>query len=122
GDLAAPAWQDRFWSFCQGCGNRTGTLGDTGATAEPVGKWRLGGPGTRPDLLLLVSADTPDLAASGVSAVRAALKGAATEIDAAHTEGARLYDEGKRSVEHFGFADGLSQPWLIGWLTRSNRP
>ncbi|MEV6302532.1 hypothetical protein AB0M02_24170 [Actinoplanes sp. NPDC051861] len=86
-------------------------LGDVGA-GDPE-HWVVGGLGVPVDALLT-------LAAGGQDALRAAVdreKRAAEQSGLAVTSvqwGEALY-EGKQRIEHFGFADGISQPGIRGF-------
>ena len=86
-----------------GMASRRQSLGDT----DPAG-WQLGGGHGRLDVLVMVYACDPESRASRLAEQRAALVAAGATV---------LPDElgwplGAR--EHFGFADGLSQPFLPG--------
>jgi Dyp-type peroxidase family len=103
--------------------HRSRILGDHGAS-DP-GQWRFGGPssngdGAGVDVLLMVYARTEDGLDEECATRRAAYgpTGALQEITEP-IEG-RLAD----GHEHFGFADGLSQPIITGWPSRrgSQRP
>lgn len=97
--------------------HRSRILGDTGPS-DPSG-WRWGGP-ANPAIHLLVVIYAPDEAelARELAARREAYAAALTEV-AAPIDGLL-----KGGSEHFGFADGLSQPVIKGWprRTRSVRP
>lgn len=101
--------------------HRSRILGDTGASAPE--NWRWGGP-QRPDVHVLLM-----LFAKGVEELEAAHQerrsrftagGALAEVGDP-IEG-RLRDDA--GTEHFGFADGISQPVIKGWprATRSVHP
>jgi Dyp-type peroxidase family len=86
-----------------GMASRRRTLGDT----DPA-TWQLGGAGQRLDVLVMVYARDPETRVTQLAARRHALLAAGATV---------FPDElgwpmGPR--EHFGFADGLSQPYLAG--------
>jgi Dyp-type peroxidase family len=70
--------------------------------------WQLGGPGDRLDVLVMVYACEPDSRAARLAEQRAALVAAGATV---HPDELG-WPLGPR--EHFGFADGLSQPYLPG--------
>ena len=101
--------------------HRSRVLGDTGASA-PSG-WRWGGP-ANPEihvLLMLFAADEDELGGEHQSR-RAVFTASGALVDAGDPIQGRVLDD--RGSEHFGFADGLSQPVLRGWprTTRSLHP
>jgi len=95
--------------------HRTRILGDTGGN-HPRG-WAWGGPGGKPVHVLLLVFARDDATFASVEAEERAL------LDAAGLEVVRqltperlpgLENVGKFGVEHFGFADGMSQPVVRG--------
>lgn len=91
--------------------HRSRILGDSG-TSEPT-TWRWGGPNTPETHVLLMVFATSDTQLNLACTVqRSAFEagGALSEVGPP-VEG-RLIDEGR---EHFGFADGVSQPTLKDW-------
>lgn len=90
-----------------GMASRKRILGDVGSSAPST--WSLGGDGDRrPDVLVLLYAADPDTMASLLAEHRE--RWASAGIDELACE---VSDElGRR--EHFGFADGLSQPFVAG--------
>ena len=86
-----------------GMAARRQTLGDADAAG-----WQLGGPGERLDVLVMVYACDPSSRASRLAEQRAALVAAGATVHADELG----WPMGPR--EHFGFADGLSQPYLPG--------
>ncbi|MDQ6798944.1 MAG: Dyp-type peroxidase [Actinomycetota bacterium] len=101
--------------------HRSRILGDDGAS-EPT-LWRWGGP-ANPEIHLVVMLFAADTAALDVEHARRraafTTDGALSEV-AEPIDGVVLNDGG---TEHFGFADGLSQPIMKGWprTTRSVHP
>lgn len=91
---------------------RSRILGDTGPS-DPD-SWRWGGPST-PVIHVLVAIFAPDEAEleRELAERRAAFEGALGEV-AQPIEGTL-----QNGTEHFGFADGLSQPVLRGWPRRT---
>ncbi|MDQ6837444.1 MAG: Dyp-type peroxidase [Actinomycetota bacterium] len=101
--------------------HRSRILGDDGVN-EP-GSWRWGGP-TKPEIHLVVmlyAADGPALDEEHARRRAAFEADHALEEVSAAIDGAVLDNRG---TEHFGFADGLSQPAMKGWprKTRSVQP
>lgn len=91
--------------------HRSRILGDEGAN-DPA-SWRWGGPGTAEiHLLVAIYAPSADELDREHAARREQWDGALTELT---TLDGRLF--GGR--EHFGFADGLSQPVMKGWPRRT---
>ncbi len=92
--------------------HRSRILGDDGPSDPAL--WRWGGPGT-PVIHVLLVIYAPDEAEveRELGDRRAAFAGALAEI-APPIEGIL-----QGGVEHFGFADGLSQPVLKGWPRRT---
>jgi Dyp-type peroxidase family len=87
----------------QGMHARARILGD-----DPANTWQLGAPGDRLDVLVMIYARTAETRAEMLAKQRAALTAAGATLrpdEVAFPLGAR---------EHFGFADGLSQPFLPG--------
>jgi Dyp-type peroxidase family len=100
--------------------HRSRVLGDSGPS-DPKG-WRWGGP-ENPDVhvLVVIYAETEEGLEAECQARTAGFGGALTEV----TEPiVGLLTPGFEGKEHFGFADGLSQPVLKGWprRTRSIQP
>lgn len=95
---------------------RSRTLGDEGDNAPT--NWTLLRPtsGVRPDALLMLFART--------AAERAALVGAQRSLLARHGHTEIGHEESWewRPAEPFGFADGLSQPWVKGAPPREQQP
>lgn len=96
-------------------------LGDVGAS-DPR-HWTIGGPGTPVDALLTIAAPDPQARAAAVrrereEAERLGLSVLSVQLgDALH-----LDDNPKQRAEHFGFADGLSQPGIRGYWSRPGQP
>lgn len=70
--------------------------------------WQLGGPGDRLDALVMIYARDPEARASELARHRAALVAAGASV------GADELGWPLDQREHFGFADGLSQPFVPG--------
>ncbi len=87
----------------QGMHERARILGD-----DPQDQWQLGAAGDRIDVLVMIYARSEHARAEMVAAQRAALVAAGAVL----RDDEIGYPLGLR--EHFGFADGLSQPFLPG--------
>ncbi|MGH9281413.1 MAG: Dyp-type peroxidase [Acidimicrobiales bacterium] len=100
--------------------HRSRVLGDSGPS-DPRG-WRWGGP-ENPEvhLLVVIYAETTEELGTEHEARRAQHAGALSDV-ADPIDG--LLEPDRKGKEHFGFADGLSQPVLKGWprRTRSINP
>ncbi|MFD8986052.1 hypothetical protein ACFV0Q_40080, partial [Streptomyces sp. NPDC059564] len=100
-------------AFAQGAARRAEALGDTGSS-DP-GSWLFGAeePGRAVHAVLSLSADDPARLASAVTRHREGLDSEGGEVvfrqDAGTLPGAL------RGHEHFGFADGISQPGVRGF-------
>src|SRR5262249_17319017 len=94
--------------------HRARMLGDLGENAPE--RWRWGGPSTTSvdALLMLFAADR-----AGLAALYAELTG--RFLGAGVREILRLETSDLDEVEHFGFRDGVSQPFIEG-LSRTGRP
>lgn len=95
--------------------HRTFILGDTGASA-PQG-WRWGGPATAPVhvLLMVFAKDAATLIRHGTDECRRLEAGGLEVVDELTPEPLPgRVRVGKFGVEHFGFADGMSQPVIRG--------
>ncbi|TMQ17589.1 MAG: hypothetical protein E6J91_09885 [Deltaproteobacteria bacterium] len=86
-----------------GMAARRRVLADT-----PADAWELGGPGDRLDALVMVYTRDAETLAGELAAQRHALVAAGAQVHADEL-GSPI---GQR--EHFGFADGLSQPFIAG--------
>jgi Dyp-type peroxidase family len=89
---------------------RSRILGDTGTSAPLGWKWGARSPGgpTRVHVILMLYAQDEQALGTLISAQRAAFEGGLDEVFARDTR--TLPDQ----KEHFGFADGISQPRLEG--------
>ncbi|HET7504106.1 MAG TPA: Dyp-type peroxidase [Kofleriaceae bacterium] len=96
--------------LCAGMASRRRALADS----DPA-TWRLGGPGDRLDVLIMVYARDPAARAAQLDRQRAALLEAGAQVRPDELSWP-LPDR-----EHFGFADGLSQPFLPGLNTAPRR-
>jgi Dyp-type peroxidase family len=85
-----------------GMAARSRVLGDAPST------WTLGGPGERLDVLVMVFAHDEDSRRTMLDAQRAALEAAGARVRPDEL----TWRGGDR--EHFGFADGMSQPFVPG--------
>ena len=95
--------------------HRSRILGDAGASDPST--WRWGGPGSDGmHILLMLFAATEAALDEAHAARRADYSGALEEVGEP-IEG-RLLE--KAGHEHFGFADGLSQPMVKGWPRRDS--
>lgn len=92
--------------------HRSRILGDSGPNDPSTWYWG-GDPSSYIDLLLMVFAPTADALAADLAARREAFAGALTEATTP------IESKLMNGHEHFGFADGLSQPFLIGWPRRT---
>ncbi|MFN2607673.1 MAG: Dyp-type peroxidase [Acidimicrobiales bacterium] len=93
-------------------GHRSRILGDVGPNA-PSG-WRWGGPATPAvHVLVLLYAATREALDAATDGRRAAWTAGGALSEAAPPIDGRILDP--PGVEHFGFADGLSQPVVKGW-------
>ena len=90
-----------------GMASRGRVLGDS----DPA-TWQLGGPDDRLDALVMVYARDADTLAAELAQHRAALVAAGARVRADEL----AWPMGER--EHFGFADGLSQPFVPGFHDR----
>ena len=99
--------------------HRSRVLGDSGPS-DPE-EWRWGGAGRAEiHVLVILYAATPDELDAEHRARRDAFQGSGALTEVADTIDGLL----QGGAEHFGFADGLSQPILRGWprRTRSVQP
>lgn len=86
--------------------HKSRTLGDHGASAPEL--WRWGGPKTPPlDALVLLYADTSDTLDTAIAREKEKAESASIEI--LNTLNGSPLPHGK---EHFGFRDGISQPFI----------
>jgi len=101
--------------------HRSRILGDQGANDPAL--WRWGGPANREiHILVMIYAADADQLDTEHAHRRAAYTADGALVDVGDpVDGLILDDEGH---EHFGFADGISQPVIKGWpqATRSVRP
>jgi len=104
--------------------HRSRLLGDTGPN-DPAG-WRWGrpqpDPGPQVGALLMIFAGSEEALAEEQARHQAAYSANGGLVDAADPITGLVLDEGGH--EHFGFADGISQPVIEGWpvSTSSQRP
>ncbi len=99
-------------AFRHGMGNpqRSRILNDLGDSAPD--KWEWGSHEKPVDLAVVCYAESPEILKAELAAIRKRV------VDAGMTLVAQLplmvIRDGKKSLEHFGFADGVSQPIVIG--------
>ncbi|MCC2688914.1 MAG: cytochrome, partial [Rhizobiaceae bacterium] len=104
---------DRFpVAFRHGMGNpsRSRILDDVG-DSQPQ-NWKWGSPGRPVDLVLFCYASSRETLKADVGDLKRRTLAAGMKIVAELP--LRIRREGKRAVEHFGFADGVSQPVVRG--------
>lgn len=108
-------------------GTASRTLGDPTTTGAPgeISTWKIGGPDTFPDAILIIAADDPAQLDATLAARQAELINAGCTIihvDPGHdpsfySDAAHHFDAGH---EHFGFRDGISQPGVRGQLSAAD--
>ncbi|MFD9455465.1 peroxidase [Streptomyces sp. NPDC059985] len=100
-------------AFSQGAARRAEALGDTGASAPD--SWLFGAeePGRAVHAVLGLAADEPGRLAEAVARHRDAVRAAGGSV-VFRQDGATLTGA-LRGHEHFGFADGISQPGVRGF-------
>ena len=105
--------------FLEGASQRAGQLGDTGSSAPE--HWVFAH--DRVHIVVLVYADDADRLEARATQVTGAATGCVLVM---HKNGARLEHRGDANArlqrEHFGFADGISQPRLRGVPRRREKP
>jgi len=107
--LGAP--QEAVWpeSFVQGMAARADRLGDDGASAPS--RWAGGLGKSDVDVLVSVAGATPQSIEAGIAHVEGSLSAAVVRVgrdDAAHIP------DKPAGTEHFGFVDGIGQPYVSG--------
>jgi len=124
--LSAPDWviEGLPDELKQGMYNRKRVLGDTGVN-DPT-DWEFGREEQQYDGLLMVYAAGGPKGPTDPSALHGRLEGLERELERAggavlHTECAAPFYGSLRHKEHFGFADGVSQPYVAG-APRPPRP
>ncbi len=94
--------------------HRSRVLGDQGAS-DPA-RWRWGGPGNPdPHVLVILYAKTSDELTAAYEAGRVEWQAGGALTEVVEPVLGCLMD----GTEHFGFVDGLSQPIIKGWPTRT---
>lgn len=89
-------------------------LGDVGPS-DPHG-WLFGGPGHPVvDAVITIAADDDERLRWAVDRERRAAEQAGIEIPAGGEHSGQVLRDGEQRIEHFGFADGLSQPGILGF-------
>lgn len=109
-------------AFQSGMAGRAGLLGDP----APAG-WRADGPRSTTDLLFVLAGDDRGAVAHAVQALVTHLRAAAPLLMADPPQFGNVRSGAARGHEHFGFADGVSQPGIRGkWngqpITRRTLP
>ena len=92
-------------------------LGDPADGAGSPGTWQVGGPNQPLDGVLIVGSDVQSFLDPAVERIKDIVKGSVTwltHVDRGNVLKAAFGDAKPRTVEHFGFADGISQPLLRG--------
>jgi len=117
--LTPTAGQFRDAAFRSGLAARSAFLGDpTDPTAEGNPKnWVIGGPGSNPDLLLILASDSHDELKLQADALRNEIGTAGVELLFEQRGQTRRDEPGH---EHFGFKDGISQPGIRGRLSSAD--
>jgi Dyp-type peroxidase family len=108
--LAADELQGFSREFCEGMvtPHRQRVLGDLSGSPSDPRNWKWGAPdGDAIDVLLLVYEVNTSALEDRLAGIRKLLGGVAPIIELRST--ALLEDK-----EHFGFRDGISQPWVVG--------
>lgn len=108
-------------------GTASRTLGDPTIAGAPgeISTWKIGGPNTLPDAILIIAADDPAQLDAALAARQTELiKAGCTiiHVDPGHdpsfySNAAHQFDAGH---EHFGFRDGISQPGVRGQLSAAD--
>lgn len=117
---------DAFWNGVLGLrrddnGRLTTTpalLGDVGPS-DPL-KWVVGGPGPGVDALLTIAAGDAGTIEQALRHEEDAATAAGLEV--LHVERCQVRRENGKRFEHFGFADGISQPVIRGYESEEERP
>jgi Dyp-type peroxidase family len=125
--LTSEAEADLFPSdaFRVGLAARSGVLGDpTDPRAEGhPANWVVGGPGNRPDVLLVVASDSAAALKAEVRRLKAEIKALQGTAPGKRSRGGLrvIYEQAGANLpgrlgghEHFGFKDGVSQPGVRG--------
>lgn len=103
-DDALATFPREFVEGMAGTPKRSEILGDTGASAPD--QWLWGGPGNRVDILVMVFAHRADQLERALDDHRRHLRAGVAEVYFRSTE---MLPERR---EHFGFADGITQPQI----------
>ncbi len=109
-----PSAQDfRSPAFKLGMVERSALLGDPTSKEQDghPSKWKVGAPGNEPDLMLVVAGDGPEQVGRRVDQILARVAEAGMQHEC--LEGGRR-ERATQGHEHFGFADGISQPGIRG--------
>jgi Dyp-type peroxidase family len=99
-------------AFRAGLAQRSGLLGDPADSGSPwhPGRWVVGGPGNPVHVLVIVAGDTRELVEDAARRLTTAAESHGLQRCWQETAGVPEL----RSREHFGFADGISQPGVRG--------
>lgn len=96
-------------AFRLGMPARAGLLGD-----PPPAAWRIGHGGAMPDLMLVIAGNSPDTVRTACERLHQRLTGADAGALVGPPQFGNVLDGARRGREHFGFADGVSQPAIRG--------
>lgn len=120
GKLGAATGQFKDAAFLAGLQARSALLGDPDQGPGSPGTWKIGGPGNEADVVLIFAADsTGDLEEE----MRRLAPGWLEHDDRAdgarvlHADRGATLPEPLTGHEHFGFADGISQPGVRGRIS-----
>ena len=100
-------------AFRAGMAARSEGLGDPVSGEGSPATWRVGGPGTEADAVVIVAADLPSDLEAEIARVMQMMSDSGGVALVAMERGAVLGGE-MTGHEHFGFLDGVSQPGLRG--------
>jgi Dyp-type peroxidase family len=102
-------------AFKNGLARRSALLGDPTDRKNPghPSKWRVGGPTTELDILIVVAGDTRSSVKARAAQLQRALAKIKTQVI---SQAGDVRDDvpGQKGHEHFGFDDGVSQPGIRG--------
>jgi Dyp-type peroxidase family len=104
-------------AFTLGMEARSTLLGDPPTGPGCAGRWLVGGPGTKVDVLLIGASDDLELLQRQVEAV--ALSASAASLELVHLDRGVVSGRNQAGHEHFGFKDGVSQPAMRGRRTQA---
>ena len=109
-------------AFKNGLARRSALLGDPTDPKSPghPNNWRVGGPTTELDILIIVAGDTKAAAAACAAKLEKALKAIKVRV-VREVGGVRTDVPHQKGHEHFGFDDGVSQPGIRGRASNDPR-